>query len=289
MATSSALIDGQGIPSYATFDDRGISPPAVTEEVVANRAFQGQQTKDNYFFSTILDYFCCFSTCFILPERTHVAELLVGKYYGTITEPGCYCRNSCFVEMRRVSTAMMTIQLPNIKVIDARGSPLIVSGIVTFEVVDARKASIDVIDAFRYVKDMAPAILKRVVASFPYESRADAPEETSLRGDTLEIAQILRSSLQTRVNIAGVHIDSFSIDELSYAPEISRAMLKRQQADALVDARRSIVAGAKEIALTTVEDVSHKVKEEDQGKLLANLLVVLVGEQDVTPTLAIGN
>lgn len=205
-----------------------------------------------------------------------------------ITERGCYCRNSCFVEMRHISTAMLTIQLPNIKVIDARGSPLIVSGIVTYEVVDARMASIDVKDAFRYVSDMTPAILKRVVGSFPYESRTDAPEETSLRGDTLEVGRMLRESLQARVNIAGVRIYMFSIDEL-YAPEISRAMLKCQQADALVDARRSIVAGAKAIALATVEDVSHKVKDEDQGKLLANLLVVLVGEQDITPTLAIGN
>jgi len=289
MATSSASIAAQGATSYSTFDGSGIAPPLVTEEVVANRAFQGQQKEDNYFFSTILDYFCCFSTCFILPECTHVVELLVGKYYGTITEPGCSCRNSCFVEMRYVSTAMMTIQLPNIKVIDARGSPRIVSGIVTYEVVDARKASIDVKDAFRYVRDMAPAILKRVVASFPSESRADAPEETSLRGDTFGVAIVLREVLQQRVSIAGVRIDTFCIDELYYTPEISRAMLKRQQADALVDARRSIVAGAKEIALSTVEDVSHKVKDEDQGGFLANLLVVLVAEQDVTPTLAIGH
>jgi len=262
-------------------------PPPVTmpEDVVANKAFEGKQKPDNKFFSTVLDYFFCFNSCIILPERLNLVELYFGNYYGTITEPGCYCRNSCFVELRRVTIAMKTIDLPNIKVIDAKGSPLIVSGIVTYEVVDARKASIDVIDAFKYVADMAPAILKRVVANYPYEN--EDPDVTSLRGHTEIIGNVMRESLQARVNIAGVRIDNFSINELSYAPEIAQAMLKRQQADALIDARKSIVKGAKDIALATVEDVSDKINPEDQGKLLSNLLVVLVGEQDVTPTLAI--
>lgn len=272
------------------------APPALTmnddekeqQEVIANKAFIGEQRKDNKFCSTILDPLFCFNVCTILPEREHIVELYFGEYYGTITKPGCYCRNSWFVELRKISTALKTIDLPNIKVIDKRGSPLIVSGIVTYEVIDARKAAIDVVDAFRYVSDMAPTVLKRVVAQYPYEARADDPDETSLRGDTDEIGRVMRDALQSRCNIAGVRIEAYAINELSYAPEIAQAMLKRQQADALIDARRSIVAGAKEIAMNTVRDVGDQVSDSDRSKLLSNLLVVLVGEQDVVPTLSLG-
>lgn len=272
-------------------EGHGTAPPAVDMEqagIAANRQFTGEQKSDNKLLSHPLDFLFCFNSCFIVPERTNLVELWFGNYYGTITEPGCYCRNSCFFELRNVSTALRTIDLPNIKVIDARGSPLIVSGIVTYEVVDARSAAIVVTDSHKYVSDLAPVVLKRVVASYPYEPRDDTPNETSLRSDTEEVSLMMRDALQTRCGIAGVRIDQFQINELSYAPEIAQAMLKRQQAEALIDARRSIVAGAKEIALSTVADVGDNVNSSDRSKLLSNLLVVLVGEQDVTPTLNIG-
>lgn len=114
-------------------------------------AFEAQELKtDNLILSTYgLDAIICFNTCFIVPERQHLVQLFFGNYSGTITEPGCYCRNSCFVELRKVSTALLSIDLPNVKVADARGSPLVVSGIVTYQVVDARRAAIDVIDPFK--------------------------------------------------------------------------------------------------------------------------------------------
>lgn len=267
----------------------GMDDDVVQGKVTANKAFLGAQKEDNKFIcSTPWDVLVPCNTCTILPERTNIVELYFGEYHGTITEPGCYCRNSWFVELRTISTALKTIDLPNIKVIDARGAPLIVSGIVTFEVVDARKAAIDVVDAFKYVTDMAPAILKRVVSQFPYESKADGPHEVCLRTGTDEVGRHMKEALQRRCNPAGVRIEQFAINELSYSPEIAQAMLKRQQAEALIDARRSIVQGAKEIAVQTVEDVGENVIPEDRSKLLSNLLVVLVGEQDVVPTLALG-
>lgn len=269
----------------------GHAPPAVGMEdsgPTGNRQFSGEQKQDNGLLSHPLDFLLCFNTCFIVPERTNLVQLFFGNYRGTITEPGCYCRNSCFFELRRVSTAFRTIDLMNIKVIDARGSPLIVSGLVTYEVVDARSAAIVVVDAHKYVMDLAPVVLKRVVATYPYETRDDAPNETSLRSNTEEVGQLMRDALQSRCNVAGVRIEQFQINELSYAPEIAQAMLKRQQAEALIDARRSIVAGAKDIALNTVADVGDNLNTDDRSKLLSNLLVVLVGEQDVTPTINIG-
>lgn len=135
-----------------------------SDDVAANKAFLGVQKEDNIFIcSSPMDILIPFNTCTILPERTNIVELYFGKYHGTITKPGCYCRNSCSMELRTISTALKTIDLPNIKVIDACGSPLIVSGLVTFEVIDARKAAIDVIDAFKYVqvRSMSPFISRR--------------------------------------------------------------------------------------------------------------------------------
>lgn len=136
---------------------------------------------------------------------------------------------------------------------------------------------------------MAPAILKRVVSQFPYEVNVDVVgHEICLRTGTDHVGNHMREALQKRVNPAGVRIENFAINELSYSPEIAQVMLKRQQADALLDARRNIVDGAKEIAMQTINDVGARVSVRDRSKLLSNLLVVLVGEKDVVPTLALG-
>lgn len=214
-----------------------------------------------------------------------MVELYFGKYHGTITKPGCYCRSSCVTELRRVGTELVTYDLKNTKVLDCRGAPVVISGIITYEVVDARKAAIDVQDAHRFVHDQAPAILKRVVSQFPYES--DNPNEASLRSETIVVAERMRDALQQRCSVAGVRIETFSINELSYAPEIAQAMLRRQQAEALIAARKAIVKGAREIAKDAVQDLGADLDSQGRAKLLSNLLVVLVGEKDVTPTLSV--
>lgn len=211
-----------------------------------------------------------------------MVQLYFGGYHGTITRPGCYCRSAFAIELRRVATDLITYDLPNTKVLDARGSPIVISGIITYEIVDARKAAIDVADPHRYVRDQAPAILKRVVSQFPYESTD--PHESSLRSETVDVANRMRDALQSRVTVAGIRIENFSINELSYAPEIAQTMLKRQQAEALIAARKAIVKGAKEIAMEAVQDVGNSMTDSQKGSLLSNLLVVLVGEKDVTPT-----
>lgn len=214
-----------------------------------------------------------------------MVELHFGKYHGTITEPGCYCRNTLATELRRVATDLVTYDLQNTKVIDERGSPVVISGIITYEVVDARRAAIDVSDAHRFVRDQAPAVLKRVVSQFPYE--AEEPDVSTLRNDTQKVGNLMRDALQERVVVAGVRVEAFSINELSYAPEIAQTMLRRQQAEALVAARKEIVKGAKEIAREAVADIGEGMSEEQRGNLLGNLLVVLVGDKDVTPTLQV--
>lgn len=220
-----------------------------------------------------------------MPERTNFVELYFGSYHGTITKPGCYCRSAIAIELRRVATDIVTYDLQNTKVLDSRGSPVVISGIITYEVVDARAAAIDVADPHRYVRDQAPAILKRIVSMYPYES--EIPGVPSLRTETNEIATRMRDTLQARCAVAGVRIESFSVNELSYAPEIASTMLKRQQAEALISARKAIVTGAKVIAKEAVDDIGEDMTKEQKASLLSNLLVVLVGDKDVTPTLQV--
>ncbi|CAN8062903.1 unnamed protein product [Agarophyton chilense] len=235
--------------------------------------------------STPLDIILPCLNCFVLPEKRQIVQLFFGKYHGTITEPGCYCRTSLGMELRRVDTDLNTFDLANTKVLDACGNPVVISGIVTYFIHDTRKAAIDVRDPHRFVHDQAPAVLKRVVSNFPYESTS--PDVASLRSETTVVSSRMRDELQAKCAVAGVNIVTFSINELSYAPEIAQAMLKRQQAEALVQAREAIVRGAKQIALDAVQDMGTELQltQEKKADLLSNLLVVLVGDKDVTPTL----
>lgn len=260
-------------------------PPAVPAQTPT--AVARQRTKEDNVFcgSNPFDLCVLCNACFIVPERTNYVELYFGSYHGTITKPGCYCRSALAIELRRVATDIVTYDLQNTKVLDARGSPVVISGIITYEIVDARAAAIDVADPHRYVRDQAPATLKRIVSMYPYES--ENPSIPTLRTETNELAIRMRDTLQARCAVAGIRIESFSVNELSYAPEIASTMLKRQQAEALIGARKAIVTGAKVIAKEAVDDVGDEMTKEQRATLLSNLLVVLVGDKDVTPTLQV--
>lgn len=248
-----------------------------------NQSSSNTQTEGNLCISSPFDLILPLATCFIVPERRHVVQLYFGRYYETITEPGFYMRFACGLQRREVSTRLTTFEMQNTKILDSAGSPVVISGIVAYEVSDARRAAVDVSDPDKFVRDTAPAILKRVVSHFPYES--DDPAVPSLRSETAAVALRMRDELQRRVMVAGVRIDSFSINELSYAPEIAQAMLRRQQAQALIDARKTIVKGAKEIATDAISDIADDLAVEQKATLVGNLLLVLIGEKEVTPTL----
>lgn len=253
----------------------GESPPVV----------QPSKPDNAFCMSNPFDIFFPCNNCFVVPERVEMVQLYFGHYHGTITKPGCYCRSNFAIELRRVSTDIITHDLANTKVLDARGSPVVISGIITYQVVNARAAAIDVSDPHRFVRDQAPTVLKRVAAMYPYESEKEG--EPSLRSETVEIGERMRDTLQSRVAVAGIKVESFSVNELSYSPEVASVMLKRQQAEALVAARKSIVKGAKLIAKETVDELGADMTPSDRAKLLGNLLLVLVGEKEVTPTLQV--
>lgn len=180
-------------------------------------------------------------------------------------------------------------ELQAIKVADAVGNTVLVSGVVTYRVVDAAKAALDIENLSDYVRVQAHATLKRVASRFPYISYDGAP---SLVTEAAQLAERLRGELQAALRCAGVHVVSFQLSDLAYAPEIAQAMLVRQQAQAVLDARRTIVAGAVGIvadALRALEAQGAGVGDGDaqpaRARLVTNLLTVLCSERGAQPVL----
>jgi len=212
---------------------------------------------------------CCMGGCTVVPERQHAAILYFGKYAGSIQTPGIHWLPPIGAEWRNLSTATRTLNLKDLKVLDRRGNPVIVSAVVTFQPTSAKKARIDVENPWpnaRAWRNVGPdgqqiliplepqretfmqlqsqAVLKQISSMFPYEAPTGEP---SLQTEGAHIADMLIAQLQKRVSVAGAKILSFDLVDLSYAPEIASGMLVRQQAAALVDARKLIVQAAVEM------------------------------------------
>lgn len=231
-----------------------------------------------------------------VPEKTHVSVLYFGKYKGSIQEPGIHWLMPIGAELQYLSTATRTMNMDDIKVLDSRGNPVIVSAVVTFQPTSAKKARIDVENPFpdgrgneTFLELQAKAVLKQVTSMFPYE----APKgEASLQTEGAHISEMLISRLQRRAGVAGARIMSFDLVDLSYAPEIAGAMLVRQQAGALVDARKLIVEAAVDMTHQAVADLEAKtgrpMSAEMRERTCSNLLTVVCSSEAVTPTLNVG-
>eukprot|EP00929_Paragymnodinium_shiwhaense_P102561 TRINITY_DN6576_c0_g2_i1.p1 TRINITY_DN6576_c0_g2~~TRINITY_DN6576_c0_g2_i1.p1 ORF type:complete len:290 (-),score=49.87 TRINITY_DN6576_c0_g2_i1:199-1068(-) len=217
------------------------------------------------------------TTCYCVSPNEEVAVITCGVLTGMRSEPGCYCDLPNM--QRRVSVKMMTMPLPDSKVADVNGAPVIVSAVLNYRIVDAKKALFAVDDYNEFVRTNATAVLKHVVSTHAYEQ---------LKSNTNDVNLALKQALQPEVTVAGVHIENMSMNELNYAPEIAGAMLKKQQAGALVEARELIVEGAVNIAQEAVRRLESggniKLSEQDKVKLVTNLLTVTCSDTDATPT-----
>jgi len=243
---------------------------------------------------------CC--GCFQLNEKEETAVLYFGKYHGSVTEPGIHFLSPIGLERRNISTATRTMDMKNLKVVDSRGNPVIVSAVVTFVATSSRKARIDVQNPWpnadwqphvrdgTYLQLQAQAVLKQVTSQFPYEAPRGTP---SLQTEGQHITKMLMNRLQKRVLVTGAQILSFDLVDLSYAPEIAQSMLVRQQAEALVDARKLIVDAAVEMTHTATESLKIKkgreLSEKTEDTICANLLTVICSNEAVTPTVAVGD
>jgi len=220
-----------------------------------------------------------------IPPRHEAVGTVFGKYVATWRQPGLYWINPCGLSLRYVSVNNRTHELQSIKVADAMGNSLVVSGVITYRVVDSNKAALDMENMEAYTRIQAHAVLKRLCSRHKYISYDGSP---SLMTEQTALGSQLAQMLQEKVDVAGVHVVSFELVDLSYAPEIAPQMLVRQQAQAIVDARKTIVAGAVGIvgdALNSLRDRGVEVGAADQPKFVTNIMTVLCSEKSPVPTI----
>jgi regulator of protease activity HflC (stomatin/prohibitin superfamily) len=205
---------------------------------------------------------------------------LFGNYRGTLRKPGLHCVNP-FMDRRKVSVRVRNLETALAKVNDADGNPIEIAAVVVWQVKDTAKAVYGVDDFPRFVAIQSETAVRHIASSYPYTSpESDA---ISLRENADEITQRLSMEIADRVKPAGVQIIESRLTRLSYAAEIAQAMLRQQQANAVVGARRRIVEGAVgmvQLALTRLEeDGIVELDEERKAAMVSNLLVVLCSEQ----------
>ncbi|MFC4122639.1 SPFH domain-containing protein [Nonomuraea zeae] len=224
----------------------------------------------------------------VAPGEARVVQLL-GRYVGTLRSPGLQWVNP-YTLRRRVSTRIRNHETDVTKVNDADGNPIQIATVVVWQVQDTAQAVFEVDDFVEFVAIQAETAVRHIAGSYPYDAHGEP--RLSLRDNADEINERLSAEIAIRVASAGVKIIESRIIHLAYAPEIAHAMLRRQQAGAVVAARQRIVEGAVgmvEMALARLAE--HDVVELDEERkaaMVSNLLVVLVGDRDTQPVVNAG-
>ncbi|HET9298761.1 MAG TPA: SPFH domain-containing protein [Candidatus Polarisedimenticolaceae bacterium] len=222
------------------------------------------------------------------PNEGRVLQLF-GSYVGTARTPGLRWTNP-FYSKRKVSLRVRNFETGKLKVNDQRGNPVEIAAIVVWKVVDTAEAVFQVDDYVNYVKVQSEAAVRNLATGYVYDAHAEG--EVSLTSHTAVISQQLQTEVQDRLAQAGIEVLETRISHLAYAPEIAAAMLRRQQASAVVAARARIVEGAVgmvEMALHELgqRDVIH-LDEERKAAMVSNLLVVLCSDRDTQPVVNTG-
>jgi regulator of protease activity HflC (stomatin/prohibitin superfamily) len=223
------------------------------------------------------------------PNEAKVLQLF-GKYAGTVHNSGLKWANPFFAKTA-VSTRVRNFESSKLKVNDSRGSPIEIAAVVVWKVFDTAEALFEVDDYEEFVQIQSESALRNLSTTYPYEPHEG--EGTALRSHPQEIAQALREEIQDRLEQAGVTVIEARISHLAYAPEIANAMLRRQQASAIIAARTQIVSGAVGMVDMALELLKEKhvveLDEERKAAMVSNLLVVLCGEEGAKPVLNTGS
>jgi len=218
------------------------------------------------------------------------AVQLFGSYRGTIRAPGLHWVNP-FARRRKVSTRIRNQESAQAKVNDADGNPIEIAAVVVWQVQDTASALYSVDDFTQFVTIQTETAVRHIASSYPYDNRGSGA--LSLRDNAEEITQRLSTEITERVAPAGVQIIESRLTRLSYAPEIAQAMLRQQQANAVVGARQRIVEGAVgmvQLALERLEEEGVvELDEERKAAMVSNLLVVLCSEQATQPVVNTGS
>ncbi|MEU0072204.1 SPFH domain-containing protein [Streptomyces sp. NPDC006332] len=224
----------------------------------------------------------------VAPGEARVVQLF-GRYRGTIRQDGLRWVNP-LTSRAKISTRVRNHETPVLKVNDAYGNPIELAAVVVWKVEDTAQASFEVDDFLEFVATQTEAAVRHIAIEYPYDAHEE--DGLSLRGNAEEITEKLAAELRLRVEAAGVQIIESRFTHLAYAPEIASAMLQRQQAGAVVAARRQIVDGAvgmveAALARITEQDIVQ-LDEERKAAMVSNLMVVLCGDRAPQPVLNTG-
>jgi regulator of protease activity HflC (stomatin/prohibitin superfamily) len=219
--------------------------------------------------------------------------LLFGKYVGTIKKNGFYWVNPFYFK-KKISLRASNFDSERLKVNDKLGNPVMISTILVWRVTDTYKAAFDVDDYQNFVRVQTDAAVRKLASMYPYDNFADEglDEEITLRSSVNEVSEALEMELQERLAMAGIEVLEARIGYLAYAQEIANAMLKRQQATAIVAARHKIVEGAVSMVEMALEELSKNkivdLDEERKAAMVSNLMVVLCSDKDASPIVNAG-
>jgi regulator of protease activity HflC (stomatin/prohibitin superfamily) len=228
---------------------------------------------------------------FVVNPNHSKVLVLFGAYKGTVKRNGFFWTNP-FYHKKEVSLRARNFDSERVKVNDKVGNPILISVIAVWRVKDTYKAAFEVDDYEQFVKVQSDAAVRKMAGMYPYDNFDDEQAEITLRSGMIEINDALEEELSERLSIAGIEVMEARIGYLAYAPEIAQAMLRRQQATAIVAARFKIVEGAVGMVENALEMLSSKhiidLDEEKKAAMVSNLMVVLCGDRDASPVINTG-
>jgi regulator of protease activity HflC (stomatin/prohibitin superfamily) len=224
----------------------------------------------------------------VSPNEAKVLTLF-GRYIGTVRDAGLWFANP-FYAKKKISLRVRNFETTKLKVNDNHSNPIEIAAVVVWKVVDSAEALFEVDDYQNFVHTQSESAVRALAQSYPYD--AHMVEEVALSTHPAEVAKGLQTAIQDRLDKAGVEVLEARISHLAYAPEIASAMLRRQQANAIIAARKKIVEGAVGMVENALDMISDKslvqLDEERKAAMVSNLLVVLCSDRDAQPIVNTG-
>lgn len=224
------------------------------------------------------------------PNESKVLTLF-GKYVGTVKRDGFFWVNP-FTVKKKVSLRAFNLNGQQLKVNDKVGNPIEIAAVIVWQIKDTAKAVFAVENYIQYVNIQSEAAVRHLANSFPYDNIEDETASITLRGGAEQVSVLLEKELNERLDRAGIEVLEARISHLAYSPEIAHTMLQRQQASAIISARRLIVEGAVGMVEMALARLSEKnivnLDEERKAAMVSNLLVVLCGDRSVNPVVNTG-
>ncbi len=245
-----------------------------------------------FFLLILAVIFLAFGLILVNPNESCVL-LLFGEYKGTVKQNGLFWVNPLFTK-NKISLRARNFDSERLKVNDKLGNPIMISTILVWRVFDTYKASFDVDNFENFVLVQTDAAVRKLASLYPYDNFADEglDEDITLRSSVNEVSEALEMEITERLDIAGIEVLEARIGYLAYANEIASAMLKRQQATAIVAARHKIVEGAVSMVEMALNELSNKeivhLDDERRAAMVSNLMVVLCSDKDASPIVNAG-